>query len=464
MKKISKLILMFFLITSGIISVLSLTSCGTKNDQTETEETPVLKEETTLYCNLTQTTFTFNYGVTKNQISNTIRDSLSTNATTVYVLNSNTNVGTYTVTIEAYLKSEKIIKNATVIIRAVEEKLQFLMTKDSFEFDYGTTVNEIKTEIAKHITTNGTVSYSTIDVTKTGTQFVFVAASKGTESISQSIYITILTEEEKLKFSMTKESFEFDYGTTVDEMKTEIAKYITTNGEVNYLKLSDEFAVGSHTARIFVTKNSSSAYKDITIIISDKGVLKLSKEDFEFSYGITYKEIKDEISKYIITNCEISFPDIDDNNVLACQSYYMNLTGKYKGESITYKMYFDIVPDDSNVKVTGLADITTLSTQQTYTISITNNSGKAIDSMIVSVYLYVDGIVRSCSALSFDPTDDLANGETRIFNVRITYKSEFAPFSIDEVGTHNAGYDYNFCKSYTGKYYYRYNFNNIVYA
>lgn len=523
-----------FTLTPGE-KIVAVTS--TYNGKSKTESVIVKITQAQMIFSLTKTNFEFDYGTSKQEIETEIKKYISTNGVISFSAFDTTTSGTKIayVTSTLFSQSRSELVNITIKEQSQTSELSFSISKSDFEFNYGVTKQEIETEIKKYVTTNGEIFFSTYDTTS-GSKMVFVGASLGNQSTSESVTILIkeqsqsndLTlsvsqttftftskdsveyiQNEILKYvssngqlsisgvsnivgsydvyifaaldgksayesitliiveaaeiEMSKTSFEFDYGTTEEEFKEEISKYITTNGTITYIGLSNVTSVGSYSCRVFVTKNNTSAYKDITVSIADKGVVKLTKSDFEFKYGTTYKEIKEEISKFIVTNCVISFPEESDSRVFYCSTWYVNINATYKGETTTHKIYFDIVPDESKIKSTRLYDVTATSSKMTYSLEIANNSGKTITSIKVLVYMYVNGTVRSFGIYELTGKS-IGNGTTYTIGCNMPYNSSFSTFSIEDIATiHYSGYDASFCSNYSDTYKYVVYIQDVVY-
>ena len=448
------------------------TTVGTKmlfvgaslGSQSQSESiTLVIKEQNqsnNLTFSLSKTEFEFNYGVTKQEIETEVKKYVTTNGE-IFFSTYDTTSGSKMVFVGASLGNQSTSESVTILIKEQSQSndLTLSVSQTTFTFTSKDSVEYIQNEILKYVSSNGQLSISGVS-NIVGSYDVYIFAALDGKSTYESITLIIV---EAAEIEMSKTSFEFDYGTTEEEFKEEISKYITTNGTITYIGLSNVTSVGSYSCRVFVTKNNTSAYKDITVSIADKGVVKLTKSDFEFKYGTTYKEIKEEISKFIVTNCEISFPEESDSRVFYCSTWYVNINATYKGETTTHKIYFDIVPDESKIKSTRLYDVSATSSKMTYSLEIANNSGKTITSIKVLVYMYVNGTVRSFGIYELTGKS-IGNGTTYTIGCNMPYNSSFSTFSIEDIATiHYSGYDASFCSNYSDTYKYVVYIQDVVY-
>ena len=272
----------------------------------------IKEKETDLVLNITKTSFEFDATATISDIKTEIEKYVTTNGTLSYSTIEAGTIGTQTIFVTSSLGLKSKSLSITINIKGPESNLVFDISKSSFEFDTTATVSDIKTEIEKYVTTNGTLSYSAIEAGKTGTQTIFVTSSLGLKSKSLSITINIKGPESNLVFDISKSSFEFDTTATVSDIKTEIEKYVTTNGTLSYSAIE---AGKTGTQTIFVTSSLGlkSKSSSVTINIKDNTelVLEISKTSFNFIFEATVSDIKSEIEKYVTTNGTLSYSTIE---------------------------------------------------------------------------------------------------------------------------------------------------------
>ena len=258
--------------------------------------------------------------------------------------------------------------------------------------------------------------------------------------------------------SMSKTSFEFNYGYTLDELKEEIEKYITANGTILFSGLGTD--PGTYNCRALAVKNNASVYKDFTVTILDTLSFKFTEENLEFLYGTTFGEIKTAINNCIETNGTITYPDIDSSTVYSCNTYFVKVTSTYKGVSETKEFHFAIKPDSSKIKLASFSDypvsMSCTSSTLSYSLAFTNNSGRQIKKMNVYVFIRVGDNVKAVSKYTYDATTasyTYKHGETTSVRYSQSYSENFFTFSYsNKPDEYYYGYDYNFWRSYTSTY------------
>ncbi len=444
--------------TSTSTSKSTSTSTSKSTSTSTSKSTPVVE----LSFSISKDLFEFAYGVSVDDIEAEIKKYVTTNGTISFSTISTT-VAHQTIYVSASLGNKSMGQTVTVNIK--EAELSLSISKTTFDFIYGVSPSDVATEIKKYVTTNGEISIVDIKISL-GTHEVSVFATRGNDSKFVKVTVNII---EGASINLSKTSFEFNNGTTLDEMKEEITKCITTNGTISFTGL--ETQPGTYNCKVFAVKNNSSVYKDFTVTVLDTLIFKLTQEKLDFLYGTTWGDIKSAVNNCIVTNGSYSYTDeISSSTVLSCGEYYMNITATYKGQTETKKLYINVNPDSSKIKLAPFStypcNMSVTSSSMSYSLAFTNNSGKQIKSMDIYVYMYVNGVVRTFSYFVYDETKTWTykNGETTSVRYTQTYSSNFASFNFsDDAGEHYTGYDYNFWKSYTSTYTVHVYFRNVEY-
>ncbi len=427
--------------TAGTHTVTVFAVKGNKSVN-QTVVVKIIEDDVTL--DISKDEFTFEYGVTAATIESTIKASCSSNGS-ISIYGIETTAGTHTVTVFA-VKGNKSV-NQTVTVKIVEDDVILDISKDVFEFEYETTANQIKNEILKYTSSNGTISFSDFSIGKAGSQTVVVYATKGNKSAFTTVTINI-KEEVVINFEIAKTSYEFPYGKSSEFIKETISSQITTNGTIAFRNIPSSAGtynviVDSILGNKLVSKNVS-----VTIKNSSSVALDFTKTDFEFLYGQTVDEMITEIAKYTISNGTLEISSYFTN----CGSGTFSITAKYNGNSTTKNINVTINPDKSKLKLTYIS--TTNSTSKlTIRLTVENNTGKDIDEFTFLVLIHDGTYGRGFFGktvkfpINYGTSTTLKNGETNVLSLYTNYNSNFVIKRIEDYEFSSSditGYDYDY--------------------
>lgn len=445
---------------------------ATKGSCIITKEVTVTIKEVqaeTLYLNLSKEEFTFNYGVTEDQIKEEIAKYVETNGTNIDIENVSTSVGESTVTVVAIKGNEtKTLTAKVTITEKVSNDLTLEISNTNFEFVFEATEAEIKAEIAKYVTSNGTVTIGNILTGEAGTQTVVVSSVLDNKSAYKTVSVTIKPEV-ILNLDISKTSFEFVYGTTLNEQINVIKKFVVTEGGLSFANLST--AAGTYQVVVYAIKEHKTIAKNITVTVKNSGdaALDLLADSFEFTYGVTESEMIQEISNYAITNGTLSLGSVPTS----CGTHQVNLIATYNGKTSAKEVNITIVPNDKRINLQSFSEYPAKLSVDGSTcglnITLKNDSGKDIEKFDLNVCIVVNG-----NLVAFMPFSNLTlpisqktlnQGETSTFRLGVKYNSQFESISYSEfqsLSGYYSGYDYNTLKTCTSFTVYT-TINNVVY-
>ena len=396
---------------------------------------------------LTKNTFSFDYGVTEEQIKDEIAKYVVTNADYIDIDDVSTSVGSYNATVYAFKNGNYSTKIVTVEIKVNNTQDLYLnITKDSFEFEYEATASEIKTEIEKYVSTNGTLSYSYFETGKAGEQTVVVYSTKGSKSSFKTVTINI-KEEVIINLNVSKTYFEFVYGTTASEIQNKIKEFVTTDGTLTFRNISAN--PGYYTVSVDAIKGSKMVSKTVEVIVREQGEVALDvyKDSFEFKYGDEYETMLEEISKYVSTNGTLSLGTYGTD----CGTYQVDLISTLNGKQRTKQITITIVPNDNKIRFQSFNSHDVTSSKFVAHITLQNNTGKEISSFTIRFVLNDGTYVRGIGdfSLTVPSTSSFKNGESLSVNLTFPYNSGFTAFPLSSLGEVETvpGYDYNYYKS-----------------
>ncbi len=435
--------------------------------------TVAIKENATsteaLSLTLSRESFEFESGVTEEAIKDEIAKFVTTNASNIDIENVSTSAGEYNATVVGYRGEETVTKTVKVVIKAQanQGEVTLSLSKESFEFEFEATETEIKNEILKYVTSNGTISFSAISTGEAGDQTVVVYATIGSKTKTIMVNVTI-KEEVIVTLEVSKTSFEFAYGTTTNAMQNTIKEFVTANGMVAIRDLTNE--VGTHTVKVDSIIGNKMKTMEITVIVKASGnvALDFKKTSFEFLYGTTKDEMIEEIKNYIITNGTVTI----DTLYTSCGTQTVTVKSQYFNSKATKTITVTINPDDSKIKATKLSasyDATTNGV--TFSITIKNDSGKEVSGFNLDVLCHDGTTVRAFITINFTfPTQygsstTLKNGEENTIRLTMKYNSTFVTFPLDELSEMTriyTGFDRDFFKT-DPQFYWRHYITEVVY-
>ncbi len=418
---------------------------------------------------LSKESFEFESGVTEEAIKDEIAKFVTTNASNIDIENVSTSAGEYNATVVGYRGEETVTKTVKVVIKAQanQGEVTLSLSKESFEFEFEATETEIKNEILKYVTSNGTISFSAISTGEAGDQTVVVYATIGSKTKTIMVNVTI-KEEVIVTLEVSKTSFEFAYGTTTNAMQNTIKEFVTANGMVAIRDLTNE--VGTHTVKVDSIIGNKMKTMEITVIVKASGnvALDFKKTSFEFLYGTTKDEMIEEIKNYIITNGTVTI----DTLYTSCGTQTVTVKSQYFNSKATKTITVTINPDDSKIKATKLSasyDATTNGV--TFSITIKNDSGKEVSGFNLDVLCHDGTTVRAFITINFTfPTQygsstTLKNGEENTIRLTMKYNSTFVTFPLDELSEMTriyTGFDRDFFKT-DPQFYWRHYITEVVY-
>ena len=174
------------------------------------------------------------------------------------------------------------------------------------------------------------------------------------------------------------------------------------------------------------TTTSSSKEEELTATIS--------KTLFEYTYGKTLTEIKNDIKSYINTNGSVSFPT---NMSTQCGTQNITLTFQKGSQTKTKSISITIKPNDK-----GFQAYASTATQDWYweyspsefkfKVYFENNTGKAISSFNIVLAYGVDGNVRACGDFynnKLDNNQNIKNGEKVTWTFTISRNTSYVTYS-----------------------------------
>ncbi len=418
---------------------------------------------------LSKEEFEFESGTTEEAIKDEIAKFVTTNARYIDIENVSTSVGEYNATVIGLRGEETVTKTVKVVIKAQanQGEVTLSLSKENFEFEFEATETEIKNEILKYVTSNGTISFSAISTGEAGDQTVVVYATIGSKTKTIMVKVTI-KEEVIVTLDVSKTSFEFAYGTTTNAMQNTIKEFVTANGIVAIRDLTSE--AGTHTVKVDSIIGNKMKTKEITVVVKASGnvALDFKKTSFEFLYGTTKDEMIEEIKNFIITNGTVTI----DTLYTYCGTQTVTVKSQYFNSKATKTITVTINPDDSKIKATKLSasyDATTNGV--TFSITIKNDSGKEVSGFNLDVLCHDGTTVRAFSTINFTfPTQygsstTLKNDEENTIRLTQKYNSTFVTFPLDELSGMNGiytGYDRDFFKT-DPQFYWRHYITEVVY-
>jgi len=417
---------------------------------------------------LSKEEFEFESGTTEEAIKDEIAKFVTTNARYIDIENVSTSVGEYNATVIGLRGEETVTKTVKVVIKAQanQGEVTLSLSKENFEFEFEATETEIKNEILKYVTSNGTISFSAISTGEAGDQTVVVYATIGSKTKTIMVKVTI-KEEVIVTLDVSKTSFEFAYGTTTNAMQNTIKEFVTANGMVAIRDLTSE--AGTHTVKVDSIIGNKMKTKEITVVVKASGnvALDFKKTSFEFLYGTTKDEMIEEIKNFIITNGTVTI----DTLYTYCGTQTVTVKSQYFNSKATKTITVTINPDDSKIKATKLSASYDATNGVTFSITIKNDSGKEVSGFNLDVLCHDGTTVRAFSTINFTfPTQygsstTLKNDEENTIRLTQKYNSTFVTFPLDELSGMNGiytGYDRDFFKT-DPQFYWRYYITEVVY-
>jgi len=417
---------------------------------------------------LSKEEFEFESGTTEEAIKDEIAKFVTTNARYIDIENVSTSVGEYNATVIGLRGEETVTKTVKVVIKAQanQGEVTLSLSKENFEFEFEATETEIKNEILKYVTSNGTISFSAISTGEAGDQTVVVYATIGSKTKTIMVKVTI-KEEVIVTLDVSKTSFEFAYGTTTNAMQNTIKEFVTANGMVAIRDLTSE--AGTHTVKVDSIIGNKMKTKEITVVVKASGnvALDFKKTSFEFLYGTTKDEMIEEIKNFIITNGTVTI----DTLYTYCGTQTVTVKSQYFNSKATKTITVTINPDDSKIKATKLSASYDATNGVTFSITIKNDSGKEVSGFNLDVLCHDGTTVRAFITINFTfPTQygsstTLKNGEENTIRLTLKYNSTFVTFPLDELSGMNGiytGYDRDFFKT-DPQFYWRYYITEVVY-
>lgn len=434
--------------------------------------TVAIKENATsteaLSLTLSKEEFEFESGVTEEAIKDEIANYITTNASYIDIENVSTSVGEFSATVIGYRGEETVTKTVKVVIKtqANQGEVTLTLSKESFEFEFEATETEIKNEILKYVTSNGTISFSAISTGEAGDQTVVVYATIGSKTKTIMVNVTI-KEEVIVTLEVSKTSFEFAYGTTTNAMQNTIKEFVTANGMIAIRDLTNE--AGTHTVKVDSIIGNKMKTKEITVVVKASGnvALDFKKTSFEFLYGTTKDEMIEEIKNFTITNGTVTINTL----YTSCGTQTVTVKSQYFNSIATKTITVTINPDDSKIKATKLSSSYDANNGVTFKITIKNDSGKEVSGFNLDVLCHDGTTVRAFSTINFTfPTQygsssTLKNGEENTIRLTQKYNSTFVTFPVDELSEMTriyTGYDRDFFKT-DPQFYWRYYITEVVY-
>ncbi len=417
---------------------------------------------------LSKEEFEFESGTTEEAIKDEIAKFVTTNARYIDIENVSTSVGEYNATVIGLRGEESVTKTVKVVIKdqANQGEVTLSLSKENFEFEFEATETEIKNEILKYVTSNGTISFSAISTGEAGDQTVVVYATIGSKTKTIMVKVTI-KEEVIVTLDVSKTSFEFAYGTTTNAMQNTIKEFVTANGMVAIRDLTSE--AGTHTVKVDSIIGNKMKTKEITVVVKASGnvALDFKKTSFEFLYGTTKDEMIEEIKNFIITNGTVTI----DTLYTYCGTQTVTVKSQYFNSKATKTITVTINPDDSKIKATKLSASYDATNGVTFSITIKNDSGKEVSGFNLDVLCHDGTTVRAFSTINFTfPTQygsstTLKNDEENTIRLTQKYNSTFVTFPLDELSGMNGiytGYDRDFFKN-DPQFYWRHYITEVVY-
>ena len=458
---------------STSVGEYNATVIGLRGEETVTKTVKVVikaqaSQGEALSLALSKEEFEFESGTTEEAIKNEIAKFVTTNARYIDIENVSTSVGEYNATVIGLRGEETVTKTVKVVIKAQanQGEVTLSLSKENFEFEFEATETEIKNEILKYVTSNGTISFSAISTGEAGDQTVVVYATIGSKTKTIMVKVTI-KEEVIVTLDVSKTSFEFAYGTTTNAMQNTIKEFVTANGMVAIRDLTSE--AGTHTVKVDSIIGNKMKTKEITVVVKASGnvALDFKKTSFEFLYGTTKDEMIEEIKNFIITNGTVTI----DTLYTYCGTQTVTVKSQYFNSKATKTITVTINPDDSKIKATKLSASYDATNGVTFSITIKNDSGKEVSGFNLDVLCHDGTTVRAFSTINFTfPTQygsstTLKNDEENTIRLTQKYNSTFVTFPLDELSGMNGiytGYDRDFFKT-DPQFYWRYYITEVVY-
>lgn len=253
---------------------------------------------------------------------------------------------------------------------------------------------------------------------------------------------TIRTIELKTGYSCTA-TLPFSYDTLLDYdwwylNKNEKEVVVDLSYELYYSPIKSQTSTGVPSTVVTSTSNANStsttsSSTSLTTSQNDELTASISKTNYEFTYGITTSEIKNEISSNIETNGVASFTI----NSVDCGTQTINITFQKGSQTQTKTVNVTINPNDNGLQAYASTQTDAwywkcTSEKFEFNIYFKNNTGKAISSFDADIVYVVDDYVRAVGIFKDNKLNNnqtIKNGEEFTFTFTIDRNSSYVTYS-----------------------------------